>query len=353
MMLKLENVSVKISDFLLHPLSFHLNPGEYAILLGPTGSGKTVFMETIVGLHSLLQGKIWLKGREISKLPPEKRGMGIVYQDYVLFPHLSVFANIGFGLRYAGYSRQDISLKVQKMANFFGIKHLLERKPVNLSGGEKQRVALARALVLNPYVLLLDEPLSALDKSHRILFQQELKRMHQELGVTVLHITHDLEEAFFLGEKIALIKHGKILDIDRPEQLLANPKTGEIARILGFENVFPARVHNQVVQTWLGEFHLDDPNLTAGDKINLPSVINHVLIPENSIYLNVQSKAYVWTGELYVQSIAQNNLSLKLYLVHSSENVLTTVLSLREASNLSLQPGDKLTVGIKKVIFLS
>ncbi|PIP06755.1 MAG: hypothetical protein COX52_06170, partial [Syntrophobacterales bacterium CG23_combo_of_CG06-09_8_20_14_all_48_27] len=173
-MIAIKNLKVDLGDFLLNNINLEIDSGEYFIILGPTGAGKTVLLEAIAGLYPVLEGEIWVEGREIARLNPEKRRIGIVYQDYSLFPHLSVEENIAFGLKLRKCPKASIKEKVNDIAEIVGVTHLLERKPQTLSGGEQQKVAVARALVTEPEVLLLDEPLSALDPETKEMMQQEL-----------------------------------------------------------------------------------------------------------------------------------------------------------------------------------
>jgi len=241
-MLRLENIRVQLGTFVLQDVDLHIHANEYRVLLGPTGTGKTVLLETIAGLYAPQHGRMLLNGRDITKIAPEDRHMGVVYQDYALFPHLSVSDNIAFGLKLQGITGNEIQTRVREMAGFLRIDHILKRRPRNLSGGESQRVALARALVLKPHVLLLDEPLSAVDRLTRDHLRGELQKIHKQLGLSVLHITHDLDEAFFLGNSITIMQQGKILQEGAPEDICRHPKTRFIAELVGNKNFLPARV---------------------------------------------------------------------------------------------------------------
>lgn len=264
--LLIRDLSVQIDDFLLTDLDLEVQKGEYFILLGPTGAGKTVLLEAIAGILPLKSGTIHLDSDDITGSPPESRRVGFVYQDYALFPHLTVKENISFGLvnsRPIGGSRdfdtQDsyhyaLSLKrifqrriskqaairsrVQEISSLLQISNLLDRKPTTLSGGEKQRVAMARALIINPRVLLLDEPLSALDPETRELIQFELRRIHQQLGTTTLHITHDFEVAVALADRIGIIMDGKIIQVGTPREIFRQPINEKVARFVGVRNIF-------------------------------------------------------------------------------------------------------------------
>ncbi len=246
-MISIKNLKVDLGSFLLRDINLDIEPGEYFITLGPTGAGKTVLLEAIAGLYPVLDGEIWIDGREITRLNSEKRGIGIVYQDQALFPHLSIEENIAFGLRMKKYPKREIKAKIDDMAEVVGISHLLKRSPVTLSGGEKQRVALARALVTEPKVLLLDEPLSALDPETRERMQGELKETHRRVKVTIIHVTHDFEEAIALGHRVAVLNDGRIAQIGIPEEILRHPNSEFVARFALSRNIFSGRIEDGFV----------------------------------------------------------------------------------------------------------
>jgi molybdopterin-binding protein len=237
-MIAIKNLKVDLGDFLLQNINLEINSGEYFIILGPTGAGKTVLLEAIAGLYPVLEGEVWIEGREIARLSPEKRRIGIVYQDYSLFPHLSVEENIAFGLKSRKCPKASIKEKVNDIAEIVGVMHLLERKPQTLSGGEQQKVALARALVTEPEVLLLDEPLSALDPETKEMMQQELREVHRRTKVTIIHVTHDFEEAIALGHRVAVLNNGCIAQIGAPEEILRQPNSEFIAHFALSRNIF-------------------------------------------------------------------------------------------------------------------
>ena len=237
-MIAIKNLKVDLGDFLLQNINLEINSGEYFIILGPTGAGKTVLLEAIAGLYPVLEGEVWIEGREIVRLSPEKRRIGIVYQDYSLFPHLSVEENIAFGLKLRKCPKGEIKEKVNDIAEIVGVTHLLERKPQTLSGGEQQKVALARALVTEPEVLLLDEPLSALDPETKEMMQQELREVHRRTKVTIIHVTHDFDEAIALGHRVAVLNNGCIAQIGTPEEILRQPNSEFIAHFALSRNIF-------------------------------------------------------------------------------------------------------------------
>ncbi len=246
-MITIKNLKVNLGDFLLQGINLDIEPGEYFIILGPTGAGKTVLLEAIAGLYPVLEGEVWIDGREITNQSPEKRGISIVYQDQALFPHLSVEENIAFGLKMKKYPKGETKSKITAMAEVVGISHLLKRSPVTLSGGEKQKVALARALVTEPKVILLDEPLSALDPETKEGMQRELREMHRRVKVTVVHVTHDFEEAIALGHRVAVLNGGCIAQVGTPGEFLRRPNSEFVARFALSRNIFSGRAENGLI----------------------------------------------------------------------------------------------------------
>jgi ABC-type Fe3+/spermidine/putrescine transport system ATPase subunit len=347
-LLRLEDICVSLGQFRLREVSLHVQPGTYLALLGPTGTGKTVFLETIAGVHHPSSGRIFIRGEDATRLAPEKRHLGIVYQDYALFPHLTVFENIAFGLRLRGTPKAKIEQAVAEMAGFLEIGPLLQRRPSRLSGGERQRTALARALVMEPYVLLLDEPLSAMDRATRSRIQNELKRIHTELGVTIIHITHDVGEAFFLANRLAVMKAGQILQEGTPEEVCRRPRSQSVAELMGIENLITATVEDGRLVTGLG--HLDRRHLAGGGR-DLPARIC-LTLPGASVELFParQPQDYLWQGSLRISEVHHLNGSgmVALILVHQGGESLKTYLSPREAEALaaSIEVGLTVPVGL-------
>ncbi|MBC7326225.1 MAG: ATP-binding cassette domain-containing protein, partial [Moorella sp. (in: Bacteria)] len=240
--MRLFRITKKTGEFQLRDISLEVLPGEYFVILGPTGAGKTVLLEVIAGMHAPDAGEIWLGEENITAWPPEKRRFGFVYQDYALFPHINVRENIVFGLKNKKLPPGEINRELEAVISLLGIAHLLQRFPYTLSGGEQQRVALARALIMKPRVLLLDEPLSALDPCTKEMLQQELKGLHQLTGTLTIHVTHDFEEAFFLADRVGIIEQGCLLQVGPAEEVFTRPRTAAVARFVGAENIYKGEI---------------------------------------------------------------------------------------------------------------
>lgn len=240
-MIGIRDLCVDLGDFVLRDVTLDINEGEYFVILGPTGAGKTVLLESIAGLYPIKKGEISLRGKDVTKLEPEERKVSIVYQDHALFPHLSVRENILFGLRMHKAKPPKIESRLTWVVELLGIGHLLHRKPETLSGGERQKVALARAIITEPELLLVDEPLSALDPETRESVQQELRKLHGELAITILHVTHDFEEAIALGERIAVIGEGLLKQVGTPEEIFRHPNSEFVARFAMTRNIFQGK----------------------------------------------------------------------------------------------------------------
>jgi len=347
-MLRLQDICLKLGRFGLRQVNLDIPAGQYRVLIGPTGTGKTVLLETIAGLHRPAQGRILLDGRDVTALAPEARHLGVVYQDYALFPHLNVFNNIAFGLRLQGAGGRQLRKTVGDISAFLGIDSILRRRPAFLSGGERQRVALARVLVLKPLMLLLDEPLSALDRLTRDRLQQELKRIHRELGLTILHITHDLSEAFRLADRLTIMKDGAVLQEGTPQEISARPGSRFAAQLLGIENFIPARVQkgNRLFLEGLGQVdaHILSPRPAGRSRIWLT-------IPGWSIEFPVDRDAgrYWWRGSMKITSVVQTGKSIEVCLGAEKGISLRTVFSRREAARLPFEmaAGKAVEVGLQ------
>lgn len=217
-------------------LSFDLAEGEFLSLLGPSGSGKTTVLRMVAGLISPDRGKVILKGQDVSAIPPNKRNLGMVFQQYALFPHMTVWDNVAYGLRARCERAEVIKEKVGKYLDLVGLSHLAKRKPRELSGGQQQRVSLARALAVEPVVMLFDEPLSNLDVRLKEQMLREIRNLHQTLGFTAIYVTHDQNEALYLSDKIAVLNKGKMEQFAAPEVILTQPASAFVADFFGYTN---------------------------------------------------------------------------------------------------------------------
>jgi len=237
-MIRVEGLGFSVGEFRLEDASLEVADGEYFVLLGPPGSGKSVFLECLCGLNRAERGRVVIDGQDVTALPPRERGLGYVPQDYALFPHLSAEGNVAFGLRARGRSRADVRKRTTAVADMLGIGHLLKRRIAGLSGGERQRVALARALAVEPRVLLLDEPVSALDESTREAVCSELRRLQSDLRITTIHVSHNLEEAFSVADRGGILRAGSFQQVDSLQNLLRRPRNEFMARFMRCENIF-------------------------------------------------------------------------------------------------------------------
>jgi thiamine transport system ATP-binding protein len=237
-MLRVEDVSVRLEETLaLDRAELDVGAGEVVTILGPSGSGKTTLLRVIAGLQRPDAGRILLDGVDLAPVPPHRRGIGLVFQDHALFPHRDVFGNVAFGLRMRGDTPERIAARVRHLLRLVGLEGLEHRSVGTLSGGERQRVALARALAPEPRVLLLDEPLGSLDRRLRDRLLEDLEDLFDELAQTAVYVTHDQTEAFALGDRIAVMREGRIVQTATPDELWAHPRDADVARFLGLGNV--------------------------------------------------------------------------------------------------------------------
>lgn len=242
-MVELRQVCKRFGDAVaLADIDLSVAKGEFVTLLGPSGSGKTTLLNMIAGMMQPTSGQVFIDGRDATRLPPSERGLGMVFQNYALMPHMSVFDNIAFPLRVRKLPKAEIAQRVNDVLQLIRLPDIGKRKPRELSGGQQQRVSLARCIVYNPSLILLDEPLGALDKKLREQMQLEIKRIHSELGITMLNVTHDQDEALTLSDRIVLMNGGRIEQQCAPEELYFRPRTVFAADFMGEANLFQAAV---------------------------------------------------------------------------------------------------------------
>lgn len=241
--LSIDNLSKRYGDFIaLEPTSLNVEEGQFVTLLGPSGSGKTTLLMMVAGLTEPDDGEIWIDGRRATHAPPYARDIGMVFQNYALFPHLSIHENIAFPLRMRKIARAEIDREVKRVLDIVQLPHVADRLPSALSGGQQQRIALARCIVFKPSLILMDEPLGALDKKLRDQLQLEIKHLHRKLGTTILYVTHDQQEALTMSDKICLMNHGRIEQFGTPDEIYFRPKTVFGADFLGESNIFDVSI---------------------------------------------------------------------------------------------------------------
>ena len=335
-MIEIRDLSLRLGDFSLKNFGVRIEEGEYFVVLGPTGVGKTILLEAISGLQRPQSGTVVLGGQDITHLPPEKRGLGLVYQDYALLPHLDVRDNIGFGLRMRKVSSDERKTRVEAIAGTLGISDLLHREPETLSGGEQQRVALARALITQPKVCLLDEPLGALDPRTAKEMQSELKRVHREMGVTFVHVTHNFEEAVALGDRVGVMLDGRMVQIGPPEEVFNRPASLEVARFLGLHNILKGTVIQEDDGYYfsVGRVFLPD----GGDHVGREC---HLAIPPEDVVLSLQSFESSARNSLRgkITRITQRPTHVEVRLTIASGVEIVTLITKRSVEKLHLCDG--------------
>ena len=288
-------------EAVLDNISLEISKGEFITLLGSSGCGKTTTLRIIAGLEQPDAGSVWLDGREVTGLEPNQRDVNTVFQNYALFPHMNVAENIGYGLKLKKVPKSEIRKKVSQMLELVQLEGYEKRKPSELSGGQKQRVAIARALVNNPKVLLLDEPLGALDLQLRRAMQIELKHLQKKLGITFIYITHDQEEAINMSDRIAVMRDGRIEQIGTPDEIYNHPKTSYVATFVGNANILHGvaesiqgenvivKIGNDRVIVKLETSQQDTEDtgakqyLAAGEKVTLAVRSENILLQEAAV----------------------------------------------------------------------
>jgi spermidine/putrescine transport system ATP-binding protein len=275
----LRNVAKRFGDFVaVEPLSLDIPQGSFLTLLGPSGCGKTTTLRMIAGLLDPSEGDIEIKGRRVNDVPIHKRNLGIVFQNYALFPHKTIHDNVAFGLKYRDVPKAEVASKVRAALDLVQLPQVADRYPAQLSGGQQQRIALARAVVTEPDVLLLDEPLSALDANLREDMRVELKLIQTSLGITTVFVTHDQAEALAMSDRIVVMSAGRVEQVGDPQSVYNAPASEFVAQFLGASNIVPARVGavsaRAVIVTLDGFGSLDVPrdraaDVTEGDKVKL------------------------------------------------------------------------------------
>lgn len=336
-MLELEGIALRLGEFSLRQVDLRVGEGQYFCLAGPTGAGKTILLECIAGLHRPDRGLIRMHGRDVTALPPEARNIGYVPQDYALFPHMSVFENIAYGLRERGARGEKLIQRVRAAAETMRIAHLLGRGIENLSGGERQRTAFARALVLNCELLLLDESLSALDVVTRKELGLQLADLHRQLGLTVIHVTHDFDEAFNLATHIGICNAGRLLQVDTIEQAFTQPNCRTVAEFLGIVNVFPRRGTSARSCPVIGRLHHALGRTLDGHCVCIRPdqiALSRKAPPPSALSFRGVVRQLRWLGPIYE-------------VILDIGTPLVVTVSRQERADLNLQAGDAVSAVIE------
>jgi ABC-type Fe3+/spermidine/putrescine transport system ATPase subunit len=243
-LIALEDLSVVVGDFRLDRITIEAGDGEYLVLLGPSGAGKTLLLEVIAGLRAPDTGSVTVNRKDMNDVPPEHRGIGLVYQDYSLFPHMTAAENIAYGLKLQKRTAQAILERVDTLLAELGISSLKDRYPGSMSGGEQQRVAIARALATGPSVLLLDEPFASLDPRNRDECMRVMQHLKDTRSITIIQVSHNVDEAYALADKVVVLLGGRVAQTGPPDEIFCKPMSLEVARFIGMENVFTGTIVN-------------------------------------------------------------------------------------------------------------
>ena len=323
--ISIENVIKRFGkDTIINGLSLDIRPGEFFTLLGPSGCGKTTLLRMIIGFNSIEGGEVKIDGKVINNIPTNKRNMGMVFQNYAIFPHMSVRDNVAFGLKNRKVPQDQIESQVDEILKVVKIDHLKKRMPSKLSGGQQQRVALARAIVIHPEVLLMDEPLSNLDAKLRVEMRNAIKRIQQQVGITTIYVTHDQEEALAVSDRIAVMNGGVIQQIDTPKNVYQRPSNIFVSTFIGLSNIMDGRIEAKDGQTFLhiGDYSVPMENLSrsADDgqavKVSIRPeefIINREgsdgipAVVRSSVFLGITTHYFVETADGREMEVIQNS----------------------------------------------
>jgi len=333
-MIEIKDLHVNVGEFRIYVDELKVEDGDYLIIVGPTGAGKTILLETIAGFHVPSKGKILLHGKDITHLPPQKRGISMVYQDYMLFPHMTVRENIAYPLKVRGEKLED----VEEIARKLEIEHLLDRYPNTLSGGERQRVAIARAVIIKPRILLLDEPFSALDPGMRNSARKLVGDFIGEMEIDTIHVTHDFSDAWVLGNKLAVMRDGKIVRVGTVEDVFADPQDDFVAQFLGSTNILKGIVRERVGD--LIAVEVDGHRIYTVDDAPIDKEVLVSVRPESIVI----SKELIHTSQrneidFEIEDISQEGHIVWLYL-RSGELRMKAMLTPNAVESLGIRKGE-------------
>ncbi len=328
--IEIDNVVKKYGDnTVIKGLSAEIRPGEFFTLLGPSGCGKTTLLRMIIGFNSIEGGEIRVDGKAINNIPVNKRNMGMVFQDYAVFPHMNVKSNVGFGLKMRKVSSQEMEQRVDEILKVVKIDDLKDRMPAALSGGQRQRVALARAIVTKPEVLLMDEPLSNLDAKLRVEMRNAIKNIQHQIGITTVYVTHDQEEALAVSDRIAVMNGGVIQQIGTPKEIYKRPSNKFVATFIGQSNLMDASIHKEAGKTFLqfsDAYRLAmenlKPSVENGQKVCVSVRPEEFVITRNaSEGIRAEVKSSVFLGATIHYFLTGPN-SMELEVVQDAEDAL-------------------------------
>lgn len=350
-MIRIEQLNLSVGSFALRDISLEVRRGEYFVLLGPTGSGKTLLLECLCGLNRIDSGRIWIGGEDVTGWEPRLRGVGYLPQDYALFPQKTVRQNVAFGLyrHRHGRTRADVESQTAALIEQLGLSHLADRLPQRLSGGEKQRVALARALAVQPRVLLLDEPVAAVDEAMRDSLCRLLRRLQQQTGTTAVHVCHNFAEMLTVADRVAVIDQGRILQVGTPREILQRPCNLRVAQFVQAGNLLPVRAQLDGAAVRLE--CADGVQLCAagplpGDNCRVLAVIR----PEN-VHLGTtplqKVPPQVVSLQGTVREVVDQGFSVKVIVACGPQTELAAQLGRHEAIALELAAGRRVWVNVR------
>ena len=326
-------------------LNLEIGKGEFLTMLGPSGSGKTTCLMMLAGFETATHGEIMLDGRPINNIPPHKRGIGMVFQNYALFPHMTVAENLAFPLEVRKMGKDEREAKVKRALDMVQMGAFGNRRPAQLSGGQQQRIALARALVFDAELVLMDEPLGALDKQLREHMQFEIKHLHENLGITVVYVTHDQTEALTMSDRVAVFNDGRIQQLAPPEVLYERPDNSFVAQFIGENNTLHGSVED--IQGGVAAIRLDNGELIDADPVNIDRKGERTLVsirpervevdtarlPENAHTIDAEVLEFIYMGDVY---------RTRLRVAGNDEFVIK---SRNSGNQIKLTPGEKIKIG--------
>ena len=324
-------------------LNLDIAEGEFITMLGPSGSGKTTCLMMLAGFETPTNGEIYLDGNPISNIPPHKRGIGMVFQNYALFPHMTVYENLAFPLRVRKFSKDETDKKVEKALSMVSLSGFGNRMPAQLSGGQQQRVAVARALVFDPAVVLMDEPLGALDKNLRESMQYEIKHIHESIGVTVVYVTHDQSEALTMSNRIAVFNDGKVQQLSSPDKLYEEPVNSFVAEFIGENNTFQGEVED--ISNDRCKIKLDSGGEILANPIRVKSKGEKSIVslrPERAIIDPEEKMENKFKGKIEEVIYHGDHTRLRLDLLGNKEFILKVPNS---SARMDIKLGNEIKIG--------